>query len=229
MALTRGAYVTLSDLRAGQGQALVRVHRLRTRRGALLRPGHRPRKRVTESAYGSFAPAPGPQDLYVATCGPRGYAVAVQPRDALQVPVEPSPLPRNRVNPPRRRWDVVNLDTVRFSRRLGRPAPCASRAALSEGAHAGEVPQLDAGLVRPLRAGRGAQRAVNIGATLVSQNLLSNAEGFVSYGAGTAATARWCVRRCATSVWACSCAPRAPMAAGARSTPWSRSIPRRAR
>ena len=34
--------------------------------------------------------------------------------DAL-IPVAPSKLPLNVVNPDRKRWDVVNLDTVRFS------------------------------------------------------------------------------------------------------------------
>lgn len=183
VALTRGAYVTLSDLRAGQGKLWFGSIASGLDEAHCFDPATGRETRVTESAYGSFAPAPGPQDLYVATCGPRGYAVAVQPRDALQVPVEPSPLPRNRVNPPRRRWDVVNLDTVRFS-----PA---DSAALRRAHRVRRYPKVPT-LVKfhswmpvsfdPFALVEEHNVAVNIGATLVSQNLLSNAEGFVSYG-----------------------------------------------
>lgn len=45
-----------------------------------------------------------------------GYRVAAQRvADSTLIPVAPSKLPLNVVNPERKRWDVVNLDTVRFT------------------------------------------------------------------------------------------------------------------
>ena len=77
--------------------------------------------RITTSAFGSFSPAPwhdaaDGEGVLLTTYDRRGYRVAAQRvADSTLIPVAPSKLPLNVVNPERKRWDVVNLDTVRFT------------------------------------------------------------------------------------------------------------------
>ena len=151
--VTAGAYVTLSDLRAADGRLYFgsiasgrdEVHGLDLATGREYR--------LTTSVYGSFDGAPGRNgELLLTSYDRRGYRLAVQEADGTATPVEPARLPQNVVNPPRRSWRTLNLDTVRFT---------------------GGDSLLQAGTFR---------NVVNAGATLVSQNLLSSAEGYLSYG-----------------------------------------------
>lgn len=71
--------------------------------------------------------------MLLTTYDRRGYRVAAQRvADSTLIPVAPSKLPLNVVNPERKRWDVVNLDTVRFTG----PIRCASAARSAPGATA---------------------------------------------------------------------------------------------
>ena len=55
-------------------------------------------------------------ELYFTTYSLDGYRLARQSvRSDSLIPVEPRKLPENRVNPPRRKWDVMNIDTVTVS------------------------------------------------------------------------------------------------------------------
>lgn len=181
--LTEGAYITLSDLRAGDGKLYFgsiasgrdEVHCFDLAAGCEYR--------ITTSTYGSFAPAPAGADVLMTTYGPCGWHVAVQAADSVLTAVAPARLPVDLVNPPRRRWEVVNLDTVRFA--------SADSAALQAAYPARRYRRLPT-LVKvhswapvafdPFRLADEHDATVNIGTTVLSQNLLSNAEGFVSYG-----------------------------------------------
>ncbi len=183
-AVTQGAYVTLSDLRAGNGRLYYgsiasgkdEVHCF-----DLL--GRR-EYRITTSDYGSFDPAPADGSVLVTTYDRRGYRPAVQPlADSALIPVSHARLPDNAVNPPRRSWPVVNLDTVvftsadstlqrrQFRTRRYRKAPNLINI------HSWMPVAFD-----PFAAVDEHVIELNLGATLLSQNLLSNTEAYASYG-----------------------------------------------
>ncbi len=182
--VTRGAYITLSNLRAGGGKLYygsiasgkdeIHCYDLATRC----------EYRITTSAYGSFDPAPAGEAILATTYDRRGYRVAAQPvADSALIPVRPAPLPANVVNPPRKRWPVVNLDTVRFT-----AADSVQQAREFRTRRYRKAPNLvNVHSWMPLAFDPFAAVDehvidVNIGATLLSQNLLSNTEAFVSYG-----------------------------------------------
>lgn len=182
--LTRGAYVTLSDLRAGGGRLYygsiasgkdeVHCYDLIGRR----------EYRITTSTYGSFDPAPTAGGTLATTYDRRGFRPAVQLfSDSTLIPVAPAPLPVDRVNPPRRRWPVVNLDTVRFT-----SADSVRQADGFRTKRYRKVPNLVnihswmPVAFDPFAAVDEHVIDVNVGVTLMSQNLLSNTEAFASYG-----------------------------------------------
>lgn len=173
---------------AGWGrQALLRLDRLGPRRGPLLRPDGPPREyRITTSAYGSFAPAPADGGVLLTTYDRLGYRVAEQrvaADDSLLIPVTPSRLPVNLVNPPRKRWDVVNLDTVRYTR-----ADSVGQSGEFRAKRYRKVPNLVNAhswmpvAFNPFAAVDEHVIDLNVGLTLISQNLLSSAEAYASYG-----------------------------------------------
>lgn len=182
--LTRGAYITLSDLRAGDGRLYygsiasgldeVHCYDLLARR----------EYRLTTSAYGSFDPAPADGEVLVTTYDRLGYRPAVQRADLAQaVPVTPSRLPVNRVNPPHKRWEVVNLDTVRYT-----PADSAALAHSTPSKRYRKLPHLINVhswmplAFNPFSLTEEQVIDLNLGFTLLSQNLLSNTEAYASYG-----------------------------------------------
>ena len=182
-AVTEGAYITLSDLRAGggrlyygsiaSGQDEVHCYDLTTCR----------EYRLTASTYGAFDPAPAGGDVLLTTYDRLGYRVAEQPRDTLLIPVEPSRLPVNRVNPPRRRWEVLNLDTVRFT-----TADSLRQSTHFRERHYSKVPNLVnvhswmPVAFNPFSLSEEQAIDLNAGVTIISQNLLSNTEAYASYG-----------------------------------------------
>ena len=142
--------------------------------------------RITTSAYGSFAPAPVDGGVLLTTYDRLGYRVAeqrVSAGDSLLIPVTPSRLPVNLVNPPRRRWDVVNLDTVRYMR-----ADSVGQSGEFRAKRYRKVPNLVnvhswmPVAFNPFAAVDEHVIDLNVGLTLISQNLLSSAEAYASYG-----------------------------------------------
>ena len=97
--------------------------------------------------------------------------------------VEPARLPLNIVNPPRRSWNVINLDTVRFAFTDSLAAAPKFRTKRYP-----KVPNLVnvhswmPAAFNPFELADEKNLSLNLGVTLVSQNLLSNTEGFFSYG-----------------------------------------------
>ena len=182
--LTEGAYVTLSDLRAGGGRLYYGSIASGKDEAHCYDLMARREYRLTTSRYGSFDPAPTAGGVLVTTYDRRGYRPAVQTfSDSTAVPVSPSPLPVDRVNPPRRRWPVVNLDTVRFS-----PADSLRQAGEFRTKRYRKAPNLvNVHSWMPLAFDPFAAVDehvidVNVGATFISQNLLSNTEAYASYG-----------------------------------------------
>lgn len=182
--ITEGAYITLSNLRAGGGKLYygsiasgkdeVHCYDLLARR----------EYRVTASQYGSFDPAPAENKVLVTTYDRLGYRPAVQSlADSALIPVVPARLPVDLVNPPRERWPVVNLDTVRFTaadslRQAGEFRTKRYRKAPNlVNVHSWMPVAFD-----PFSAVEEHVIDANIGVTLMSQNLLSNTEAFASYG-----------------------------------------------
>lgn len=180
--LQEPAYITLSDLRAADGSlyfgsiasGLDEAHRYDLAEGREVR--------LTRSPYGSFAPAPSASGVLVTTYDRTGYRPA-RVTEPLGEPVERRSTPVDRVNPPRRTWQAVNLDTVRFtaadSVRQSAEVPARRfRRAL----HALNPHSWAPVAFNPFQAVDEHEIALNFGATLLSQNLLSNTEAFVSYG-----------------------------------------------
>lgn len=109
--------------------------------------------------------------------------MAEQAADSLLVPVAPSALPVDLVNPPRRRWAVVNLDTVRFT-----PADSVRQGErfrakrYRKGPNLVNVHSWMPLAFNPFAAVDEHVIDLNLGFTLMSQNLLSSAEAYASYG-----------------------------------------------
>lgn len=180
--VTRPAYVTLSDLRAENGVLYFgsiasgkdEIHSLDLANGV--------ERTLSRSRYGAFAPAPSAQGVLLTTYSRKGYHVARL--DApLSDTVEWQPTPRNVVNPSYRGWETINLDTVRFT-------------TVEEAQQAERVPVRRFGKVLrginlhswaplsydPYEIIDNHEVNLNLGATLLSQNLLSNTEGYLTYG-----------------------------------------------
>lgn len=182
--LREGAYVTLSDLRARGGKLYFGSIASGRDEAHCLDLATGEEFRLTTSAYGSFSPAPAEDGTVLVTgYDRRGYRVAVQIVADGADTVAFARLPRNVVNPPRRRWNVVNLDTVRFT---------AADSARQYRGHRTRRYRKVPTLVKihswmplafdPFQLVDEHNVQVDVGVTLLTQNLLSNAEGFVSYG-----------------------------------------------
>ena len=182
--LTEPAYITLSDLQARDG--VLYFGSIESGRDEVhcydLAEGRE--YRLTESAYGSFGGSELTRDSIVLTSYDKdGYHLAVQSAAAVRKPVEPRKLPSNVINPPRIKWDVINLDTVRFTEadslasfrnhRSRRYPKAVYLFNIHSWAPVSYNPfeMIEEGLVR-----------FNFGATVMSQNLLSDSEMFLTYG-----------------------------------------------
>ncbi len=187
--VTEGAYITLSNLRAGGGRLYYGSIASGRDEAHCYDLMARREYRITTSAYGSFMPVPwrdgeGRERVLLTAYDRRGYHVAAQDADAdALIPVTPSKLPLNVVNPDRKRWDVVNLDTVRFS-----PADSLCQEGVYRAKRYRKVPNLVnvhswmPVAFNPFDAVDEHNINLNLGVTLLSQNLLSNTEAFASYG-----------------------------------------------
>ena len=196
--ITRGAYITLSDLRAKDGVLYfgsiqsgkdeVHCYDLRTST----------EYRISASTYGSFSPTKSEDEerVVMTTYDRYGYHLAEQQilRDTLPK-VSYSKLPINLVNPPRKRWDVVNLDTVKF---IGVDSML-SRAKMAEmagrrgvkplrdkryngAAHLFNVHSWAPVSYDPFALSEEGALDFNLGATIMSQNILSTASGYLTWG-----------------------------------------------
>ena len=183
--VTKAAYITISDLRAKDGVLYFgsiqsgkdEVHCYDIAEGREYR--------ISTSKYGSFSPMPTEDGSVLMTTYDRhGYHLTRHDvvRDSLRA-VEPTKLPVNLLNPPRKRWEVVNLDTVRFTASDSLNIRKTKRTKRYHGAaHLFNIHSWAPFSFDPFRLGEEGLFDVNVGATIMSQNLLSTAEGFLSWG-----------------------------------------------
>ncbi|MFI3289053.1 MAG: hypothetical protein SNH55_03685 [Rikenellaceae bacterium] len=182
--LREGAYITLSDLNAKGGKLYFgsiesgydELHCYDIATGV--------EHRISESKYGSFDPsAPVNGYSYATTYDKYGYHLSRQRVDETPIEVKAKQLPQNIVNPKRTEWDVINLDTVEYS---------ATDSIASHKTHKSKRYNKGLKLLNvhswmpvafsPYDIIDEQNLDISYGATLISQNLLSSTEGYISYG-----------------------------------------------
>ena len=219
--VTKGAYITLSDLRAKDGVLYfgsiesgkdeAHCYDLRTET----------EYRISGSTYGSFSPMPGgevnktnSQNLFESTLKTMqldnvvkfdnnikvamttydryGYHLAEQKVERTALPkVAYSKLPINLVNPQRKNWGTINLDTVRFigvdsmvaqAKRVTNNKRSLRDKRYSGPAHLFNIHSWAPVSYDPFSLSEEGALDFNLGATIMSQNLLSTADGFLTWG-----------------------------------------------
>ena len=184
-AVTDGAYITISDLRAHNGilyfgsiaSGKDEVHCLNIESGEQYQISH--------SEYGSFSPSPTYNgSVVMTTYDKNGYQLSMQSIDSTRLTkVTPTHTPKNILNPPRKKWDVINLDNVSFSGAdsLNTVTNHRSRR-YSKFTHLFNVHSWAPASYDPFELSEEGAMNFNLGATVMSQSLLSNSEGFVTWG-----------------------------------------------
>ena len=181
--VTCAAYTTLSDLVARGGRLY--YGSIASGRDELhtydLISGEE--YRLSTSRYGSFQPVPLDSCRVVATSyDKRGYMPVTQ-SVANGVKVEYAPHPPKILLPETRPWNVVNLDTVRFDSAAAdsvlaiTPPKRFRRFANAFNIHSWAPASYD-----PYALTEESHIAFNLGATVMTQNLLSTLEGFATWG-----------------------------------------------
>ena len=183
--ITAPSHVTVFNLRAGDGKLSfnsiasgkdeIHIYDLRERQ----------EYRLTTSRYGSVSPsAPQPGgEYYMAAYTLDGYLLskvdaAKASPDSLEK-VYHSELPLNTINPPRRRWEIINIDTVAGMTEF--PADLKVKR-YRKAAHMFNVHSWAPFAFDPLQIISENTVDVHVGVTAMSQNLLSNTFGFVYWG-----------------------------------------------
>ncbi len=181
--VTRAAYTTLSDLVAKDG--VLYYGSIASGRDEVhmydLSSGEE--HRLSTSRFGSFQPMPLDSGRVVATSyDRRGYLPVTQSlSDAVKV--EYAPHPPKIMLPETRPWGVVNLDTVRFDEAvedsvvMNTPPKRFSRFAHAFNIHSWAPASYD-----PYALTEESHIAFNLGATVMTQNILSTLEGFATWG-----------------------------------------------
>ena len=185
-AITKPAYITLSKLRAEDGKLYYgsiasgrdEVHCLDLVSGKEYQ--------LTESAYGSFDAAPtGDGGVVMVTYDSLGYHPALQRSGKFVREVEHSRLPREILNPPRTKWEVLNLDTVRMADMVREPSDTSRNVKVKryrKGLHLFNLHSWAPLSYDPFGLTDEGAVNFNLGATVMTQNLLSSLQGFFSYG-----------------------------------------------
>ena len=182
--LTEGAYITLSDLSAKNGILYFGSIESGKDEVHCFDIAQRQEYRLTESKFGSFGgSAMNGDSIVLTTYDRRGYHLATQKADRIRIPVEPKRLPHNLVNPPRKKWDVINLDTVRFTAADSVSSFERHRSRrYSKGIHLFNIHSWAPVSYNPFEIVEEGLFRFNLGATVMSQNLLSDSEMFLTYG-----------------------------------------------
>lgn len=181
--LTRPSYVTLSDLSASAGRLYFgsiasgrdEVHCYDLASGREYR--------ITTSAYGSFDPSAAGGEVLCTAYDRRGYRVVAHPAaDSLYHAVSPRRLPDNVVNPRRRLMETVCLDTVRLTGADSLAGAAERPRRYRKGLTLFNLHSWAPVAFDPFEVIDEHDVDLNWGATLLSQNLLSSMEAFLSYG-----------------------------------------------
>ena len=181
--VTRTAYTTLSDLVAKDG--VLYYGSIASGRDELhmYDLSKCEEYRLSTSRYGSFQPMPLDSGRVVATTyDRRGYLPVTQSlSDAVKV--EYAPHPPKILLPETRPWGVVNLDTVRFdSATADSVVTQTPPKRFSRFAHAFNIHSWAPASYDPYALVEESHIAFNLGATIMTQNILSTVEGFATWG-----------------------------------------------
>lgn len=182
--LTRPAYITLSDLRAKDGRLYFGSIKSGRDEVHCFDIASCKEYQLSESTYGSFSPAAAEDDMIVMTTyDTMGYHPSAQPLNKIMREVEYSALPSDILIPKRKSWGIVNLDTVAISRIdttqqvLPRRERRYSKALHQLNFHSWAPLSYD-----PFAISEEGSINMNLGATVMTQNLLSSLQGFFTYG-----------------------------------------------
>lgn len=181
--VTQAAYTTLSDLTAKDGRLY--YGSIASGRDELhmydLSLGRE--YRLSTSRYGSFQPVALDSCRVVATTyDKRGYLPVTQSVENA-VEVSYAPHPPKIMLPEIKPWNVVNLDTVRFDESAAeRVAESSPPKRFRRFAHAFNIHSWAPASYDPYALTEESSIAFNLGATIMSQNILSTMEGFITWG-----------------------------------------------
>ena len=181
--VTQPAYTTLSNLRAKDGKLY--FGSIASGRDEMHYYDLTSSKeyRISTSTYGSFHPAPYDENHVVGTSyDRRGYVPVLQRMDKA-VEVEHTPHANPYLLPESKPWGVVNLDTLRFDN-IKADSLTRSRSSrrFSRVGHALNIHSWAPASYNPYEITEESKIAFNLGATIMSQNILSTAEGFLTWG-----------------------------------------------
>ena len=190
-AITQPSRVSVYNLRAGSGHLSFNsiasgkdeIHLYDLEKGEEYR--------VSRSRYGSVAPsAPdGSGELFFTTYSLDGYRLACQRTDSdslIRVPYRV--LPENTVNPPRRKWNVMDIDTVTVSDEF-RQGTSVGR--FRKGLHLFRPHSWAPWDFNPFHIADENRIDMGFGATVMSQDLLSSTTGYLAYGYAGGRGSRW--------------------------------------
>lgn len=181
--ITRPAYTTLSDLTARDGKLYygsiasgrdeIHCYDIKQQREFQL----------TTSRYGSFDPTPMSNGKVLATSyDRRGYMPVTQDFDDVKE-VEYAPHAQQILLPEMERWNVVNLDTVSFTPAIADTIKQRTPdRRFRRFAHAFNIHSWAPASYDPYSIVEESRISFNLGATLMSQNILSTMEGFLTWG-----------------------------------------------
>ncbi len=182
--VTKPAYITLSNLRAADGKLYfgsiasgrdeVHCYDLTSDK----------QYQLSTSTYGSFDPSPTKDGkVLMTTYDSMGYHPAVQPLDRVMREVEYSRLPEDVVNPKRKEWGTINLDTVKMVQSDSTISEIVHKKRRYRKAfHFFNFHSWAPLSYNPFAISEDGAINMNIGATVMTQNLLSSMQGFFSYG-----------------------------------------------
>ena len=182
--VTAPAHVTLSDLRADDGMLYFgSIYSGRDEAHTIdLSTGRQ--YRISDSRYGSFAPAPSPTGKFavLTTYGRHGYSVALQEVEYREE-VEWTPVPRNMVNAPLKPWEVAPVDDMVFtSDELDRSRHEHPSRRYRKATHLFNLHSWAPIYYKPDELMSDYSLETQFGVTLISQNLLNTAETNLGYG-----------------------------------------------
>lgn len=195
--ITQGAYITISDLRARDGVLYFGSIQSGKDEAHCYNLLTKTQYRISGSTYGSFSPMPvDAERVAMTTYDKYGYHIAEQRYKLDTLPKESySKLPVNLVNPQRKRWNVVNLDTVKFigadsmlqeakeaAKQKKRGAKPLRDKRYNGAAHLFNIHSWAPVSYDPFSLSEEGALDFNLGATIMSQNILSTADGFLTWG-----------------------------------------------
>jgi hypothetical protein len=184
--LTPARHITVSDLRAGGGRLYFGSIVSGKDEAHVYDIATGTEYRLTTSRFGAFQPAPGGEKAAVTVYDKDGYHLAVQDFAAAQVQQQRD-LPIDLVNPKWKRWELPKMDSLVYD-----PAKIAQTKTPETAAEKPKRYRKGLTLFRPhswLPLNFYPPAAINeqnltmsLGATVMSQNLLSDATSWLAYG-----------------------------------------------